>query len=119
MRVYIAGPLESGPDPAANVRRALDAATALLDAGLVPYVPHLTWFWNESHPRPRETWLALDREWLSTCDAVLRLPGESPGSELEELWARELGLPVFPSLGELLTWAEVPLQECRPPTEAR
>jgi hypothetical protein len=38
---------------------------------------------------------------LERCDAVLRIPGESRGADLDVARARELGLPVYRSVGEL------------------
>ena len=38
---------------------------------------------------------------LERCDAVLRLPGESRGADLDVARARELGLPVYFSIDEL------------------
>jgi hypothetical protein len=38
---------------------------------------------------------------LSMCDAVLRIPGESRGADLECDLAREMGMPVYSSLGDI------------------
>jgi hypothetical protein len=38
---------------------------------------------------------------LQHCDAVLRIPGDSRGADLDVARALELGLPVYRSLGEL------------------
>jgi hypothetical protein len=38
---------------------------------------------------------------LERCDAVLRLPGESRGADLDVARARELGLPVYTDVDEL------------------
>lgn len=103
-RIYIAGPYSSAPE--VNVRKALEAATALLDAGLSPYVPHLTHYWHAAFPRDYSRWMALDLEWLSISHGLLRLPGESPGADREEQEARYLGIPVFGSV-------EAVLQVCR------
>ena len=103
-RVYVAGPLTDG-DTAMNVRRALEAANQLLLFGFWPYVPHLTHFWHFAFPdeRPHETskWMALDKAWLAACDAMLVLPGESKGVEVEKVWARELDIPIFYSIRSL------------------
>lgn len=100
--VYISGPLCAGgsDDVEQNVAAAIDAAQAVLDAGAYPYVPHLTVYWHNRHPGATETWMALDLAWLQRCDAVIRLPGESKGADLEERAAHELGLPVFRSVSE-------------------
>jgi hypothetical protein len=100
-RVYIAGPYTQG-DVAVNVRTALEAASRLLDAGLIPYVPHLTHFWHLLAPRPYEDWLAYDQHWLACCAVVLRLPGASAGAEAEVRQAQALGRPVYTSLEALV-----------------
>lgn len=99
MRVFVSGPY-SAPDPERvllNVQKAIDAGNRLIDAGLWPHVPHLMHYMHERQARPYEAWLALDMAWLAKCDAVLRLPGDSPGADREVARARELGLPVYAS----------------------
>jgi hypothetical protein len=98
-RVYVSGPYAKG-DAAENVRRAVMAADELLRAGHVPFCPHLSHFWHLLCPKPREAWLQYDLEWLRACDAVVRLPGESEGADAEVEAARELGIPVYGSVGE-------------------
>lgn len=102
-RVFISGPY-SGGDQMANVRAALDAAQELLNHGFVPFVPHLNAFWHMIHPNKYETWLTYDLAWLESCDAVVRLPGDSPGADGEVRRAWELGLPVFGSVQEMVWW---------------
>lgn len=101
VRVYVAGPLTAG-DPVLNVRAAVQAGQRLLEAGLVPFVPHLSMLWHLVCPNPYETWIKLDLAWLETCDAVLRLPGRSPGVDGEVMRAFELGLPVYMDVDDLL-----------------
>jgi nucleoside 2-deoxyribosyltransferase len=100
-RVYVAGPYSRG-DVAANVRRAYEAAATLADGGFAPFVPHHTYFWHLLFPRPYEEWLKLDLAFLACCDAVLRLPGDSPGADVEVREATTLGIPVFEQIRELL-----------------
>ena len=100
-RVYVAGPYSRG-DVAQNVRNAYNAASRLADAGCAPFVPHHTHFWQLMFPRSYEEWLRLDLAFLSCCDAVLRLPGESAGADGEVDQARRLGIPVFVELDRLL-----------------
>lgn len=100
-RVYIAGPYTHG-DVAVNVRNAIEMADELVKSGYAPYVPHLTHFWHLTFPGPYEQWLALDFAWLAVCDAVVRLPGFSPGADRETAEAIKRGLPVYPSFQALL-----------------
>lgn len=109
MRIYVAGPLSTG-DVSANVRRALAVATRLLDAGHAPFVPHLSHFWDLVHPRDYERWMALDIEWLSTCDALVRIPGPSAGADREVARCEYLLVPVYDwrftgTLGDSSGWA--------------
>lgn len=100
-RVYIAGPYTQG-DTAINVRTALGAAQELLLAGWAPYVPHLTHFWHLVYPGPYEHWAALGIVWLEVADALVRLPGESPGADREVAFARDHGIPVYDSVAALI-----------------
>jgi len=99
-KVYISGPFTTG-DTRNNVRRALLAADQLLERGFAPYVPHLNYFWNLAHHHPYEEWMRLDKEWIRTCDIVLRLSGESPGAEEELLVAAAHYVPVAYSMEEV------------------
>ena len=101
MRVYIAGPYTKG-DVTQNVRKALDMAQKVVEAGHSPFVPHLYHFWHLVHPGPYEQWMELDLEWLSVCEAMIRLPGESPGATIEEEFCQEANIPVYFSLEEFL-----------------
>lgn len=96
MRVYIAGPYSS--DPPANTALALRVAELVWMHGDIPYVPHLTMFWEFAHHHPYEDWLEYDMEWLRQCEALLRIPGESQGADLEVAAARQLGLQIFDGL---------------------
>lgn len=96
MLVYVAGPYSS--DPERCVRAAIDAGHALMDAGLLAVVPHLSHY---ARPRPYEDWLALDLALVERCDALVRLPGASPGADREVSRALACGLPVV-SLDEAL-----------------
>lgn len=94
MRIYVAGPLTTGHTPT-NIRRAVEVADRLVELGHAPYVPHLTYFWHLISPHKYDWWLKLDKKWLAACDAILRLPGESPGAEKEIRWAKEFGLCIL------------------------
>lgn len=103
-RIYIAGPYTGG-DVARNVANAMDAAHALLDMGLKPYVPHLSHYLHVHQAREYEEWMALDLAWLDVCDALLRLPGVSPGADREVARMEELGRPVLRSPDAVRAWA--------------
>jgi hypothetical protein len=98
--VYIAGPY-SGGDTILNIRAAVMMAEELLKLELIPYIPHLTAFWHIIAPHEYEFWLEYDLNWLSKCDALIRLPGESGGADKEIEYAEKMGIPVFYSLDGL------------------
>lgn len=91
--VFVAGPYSG--DTAANTRRAIHAADALLAAGWIPFVPHLYHYWNLAIPHQYEDWMALDAAWLERCAVLVRLPGESPGADREVALARRLGMAIL------------------------
>ncbi|MFA5307363.1 MAG: DUF4406 domain-containing protein [Candidatus Babeliales bacterium] len=100
--VYIASPYTKG-DVAVNVRKSLEAADKLLELGFIPYAPLLTHFWHLISPKPVETWYAFDNEWVSRCDCLLRLEGESSGADNEVLLADNLGIPVYFNIHDLIS----------------
>lgn len=105
MRIFVAGPI--GADLVANADRAIDAADRLLRAGHQPYVPHLCVWWHLRRFHDYEEWRALSLVWLRQCEAVVRLPGESPGADREVEEAAALGIPVY-SLEEALRLGRIP-----------
>ena len=98
--VYIIAPYTHG-DPVLNVRTAIQAAESLVTLGFVPFIPLLTHLWHLVSPHEYEYWMNYDFGWLIKCDAVLRLPGFSPGGDREEALAKELGIPVFDNVYDL------------------
>lgn len=99
--IYVAGPFSKGV-VSENVHHAVEAGHALMDRGYTPFIPHATTHLaNMIHPRPQEEWLEYDRRWLLACAAVLQLPGESAGTNVEVDLARRRGIPVFTSIDEL------------------
>lgn len=105
LRIFVSGPLTHG-DPFHNVHAAVHVAGALVARGFVPFLPHIYPLWDMIAPRPYEDWMRLDLAWLEVCDAVLRLPGFSPGGDREVERARDLGIPVFHSVEEVEAWAK-------------
>jgi hypothetical protein len=104
-RIYVAGPYTKG-DVAINVRNAYEAANRLADFGFAPFVPHGTHFWHMLFPRPYQFWLELDRQFLPCCAALLRLAGQSAGADQEVQLAKNLGIPVFYEIDELIQFFE-------------
>ena len=48
--------------------------------------------------------MAEDSQYVAWCDALIRLPGKSPGADREVEWAEELNKPVFHTWADLLEW---------------
>jgi hypothetical protein len=104
-KVYIAGPYSKG-DREFNVRQALIFAEHLTQLGFIPYVPHLSHFWDLQHPHDHKFWLDYDRHWLEVCACLLRIPGESAGADQEMKWALDMGKPVFLDIESLVEWRD-------------
>lgn len=102
-RIYVAGAY-SGGDVALNVRKAMEAGTQIINAGHSPFVPHLYHFLHLHEPQEYGTWMRVDAAWVAACDALLRLPGHSPGADAEVSLATSQGIRCFAEMDELLEW---------------
>ena len=100
MLIYIAGPFTNG-DQIVNVRNACLIGDEILKLGHYPFVPHLSALWHAISPKGYRQWLEIDSVILAHCDALLRLPGESKGADLEVELAKILGIKIFYDLGEI------------------
>lgn len=107
VKVYIAGPYSSG-DVGENVHNAMLTADRILDAGLIPYCPHLWHYQHIMTPRPQSEWLGLVMEWISMCNCIIRMPGDSAGADLEVDYAKQCGLRVYHHLHDLLAAETIP-----------
>ena len=99
--VYIAGPYTNG-GVVHNIQSAIDWAETIMERGFVPFVPHLTHLWDIYSPHTWEAWLEYDLKWIDKCDALFRMPGESPGADKEVEYALEHNIPVFLSIVDLV-----------------
>ena len=88
----------------AGPQLSLQLAERLWMLGFTPYVPHLSMLWHIMSPHSYEYWLEQGAAWVKHSDVVLRLPGASPGSDLECDLARKLQIPVFTNLMSLQGW---------------
>ena len=108
LRVYISGPLSAGNTATdsqceANVGACVPVFTRLVEMGLSPMLPHLTWYLHALH-RVRydhDRWIELDLPWVEASDILFRMPGVSKGSDMEVEAARRLNIPVVFSFSEL------------------
>ena len=105
LKVYLAGPISIG-NKRRNVQLAIDTGAELLRRGFNIYVPHLDFFiaeWNNDIAAwTLEQFLEIDLPLLELCDALLRLPGESRGADLEVEHAGRMGIPVFTTIDALV-----------------
>jgi hypothetical protein len=114
LRVYVAGPISSNVFE--GVHRGVAAGRQLFLDGLAPFVPHFDAYWWLPDGNWR-AYLEYDLEYVSICDAVYRLEGESKGADLECRIAEEHSIPIFyedpitpglgrrPSYGDLISYA--------------
>ena len=100
MIIYLASPYTNG-DIAQNIKKVIGYADRLFEMGHTPFIPHLAFLWHLISPKPVSFWYAYDLIWLSFCDALLRLPGESIGADKEVQFAKDNCIPVYYSVGEL------------------
>lgn len=100
-RIYISGPLTSSGNVLENIERAMNAARMLIDNGFAPFCPHLTYHVDPGETIPHSVWMEAELPWLTMAHAVLRLPGESVGADIETDQARKLGIPIFHSIKAL------------------
>ena len=100
IKVYIASAYTVG-NAEKNVWRSINCANELMNAGFAPFTPLLYHYINLIYPRSYSDWMQLDIEWLSTCDACLRLKGESSGADEEVEYARNNDIPVFYTIEQL------------------
>lgn len=91
--VYLAAPYSS--DPNANTRVALRHADELIRNGFSPFVPHLCHFWDMLHPGDYDHWFDYVSSWIDRVDALVVVPGGSPGVVREIEIAKEKGVPVY------------------------
>lgn len=114
MLIMICGPYTSGTggDPqriAANRDRLESFALPIYDKGHLPMIGEWLALPIIRAAGGRELSDEVFRRYqypvahrlLQRCDAVLRIPGESKGADLDVLRARELGLRIFSNLAEV------------------
>lgn len=108
IRIYVAGPYTATEvaEVESNVQKAIDAGEALAQCGYAALVPHLNRYWDLRHPHSYSHWMDWCLSWLAVADAVLRIPGNSPGAEREVDYAEKHNIPVFSSIESLRSYYE-------------
>lgn len=112
-RIYVAGPYSADNvlDVLRNIGRGEDICTRLFDLGFAPYDPWHDRKYVMNNPNGNFTvhkFQDNSMEWLEVSDAVLLVEGweSSKGTLVEIERAKELGIPVFYNVYELLVWAK-------------
>lgn len=98
--VYISGPITQG-NRSLNFANAAWAMQELIEAGYAPICPHLSMLHPADDQISYEKWLEVDFAWVEASQAVLRLPGFSPGADREVAHARSLNIPIYSSIPQL------------------
>lgn len=124
LRIFIAGPMSTSGEPGPNLHAAANVAAELVLRRHLPFVPHVNWILHAIRPEvPAAVWREWSIRWVTSCDVVFRLPGESFGADEEVAVAERRGIPVVRSVVEVeriareRSRAEVP--EATPPGEAQ
>jgi len=101
-RIYLSGPLALIGHPHENIRGACDAARVLILLGYAPFMPHLSYRIDPNNGFSHKKWMEIDLPWVDVADAVLRLPGDSLGADIEVAYAEKKGIPVFETIEKLI-----------------
>ena len=99
IKIYVAGPYSNG-NIVDNVDIAIQYASELVDMGYAPFCPHLYHFVEIYNKKTWDSWMKIDLEFLSRCDVLIRIPGESIGADIEVAEAIKSGIPVLNNLEE-------------------
>ena len=107
--VYVAGPYSADSEAAVerNIQKATWAATAIMQAGYYPFVPHYSKAIDDHHYQltgehiPWERWMDWSCYFLLMCQAVY-VVGRSTGVDIELRIANEFGIPVVSTIEELV-----------------
>jgi hypothetical protein len=117
LMVLIAGPYRSGTNdnPALmeqNLRKLEEAALPIFRAGHIPVIGE--WFALPllrvagskylGDPIYEEILYPIAARLIAKCNAILRLKGPSKGADEDVRLAKELGIPVFYTLNDLLNY---------------
>lgn len=114
LSVLIAGPYKSGTNGdtekiKANLLYLESFALPIFAAGHLPFIgewlalPLINQALAKGEDNSEERYLyPVAHRLIARCDAILRVPGQSKGADQDVQLAKELGIPVYYSLEELL-----------------
>lgn len=105
-KVYVAGPISKG-NQFQNCAKAIRLGSEIHFAGASPYIPHLSALWDfvdgDLASIGYEDWMVIAFDWITSCDILFRMEGESPGADREVAYAIAHGIPVINDKQELLS----------------
>ena len=101
--IYIAAPY-AHPDPIENTNKVIKIAEQVIQAGHIPYIPHLNLLWHIVVPHPPEFWYAYDLAILKRCDALLLVEGLSEGVEREVQFAIDNNILIIYGIDNFINW---------------
>lgn len=97
--IYVSGPLSAGNTWLTNIHWAGKVYIRLVEYGFAPICPHLHALGQLVDPSINDldydVWMSVDFSIISACDAVLRMPGVSKGTDAEVTYALDNKIPVF------------------------
>jgi hypothetical protein len=97
-------------NPAHGMHEAVEAWRILLELGVTPFVPHVSFLLDAFDPRTPDFWYDYDMEILNRCDAMYVCADEktadSFGVKQEIDYCAEHGIPVFYSYRDLQHWVD-------------
>lgn len=92
-----------------NVETARSLCRMAVDAGYIPFAPHLlfTQFMDDSDPAQRELGIAMGLQFMGLCNEVWVYVGDgiSEGMKHETAHARQIGKPVI-EITEVKQWSQ-------------
>lgn len=94
LRIYLSGPITKG-NRSLSFYQAAEAQRLLMLEGHAVLNPMLSIMHPDGMNIDWQTWIDSDLEWVAVADAIVRLPGESKGADIETAFAREHGIPVL------------------------
>jgi len=104
-KIYIASPYTKG-DTAVNVKVSMDMFSLLVDMGFAPFCPLTTHFLHMMNPKEYQVWIDYDFEWVTVCNVLFRVPGDSSGADMEADVAKDCYIPVVHDILELISLSE-------------
>jgi hypothetical protein len=104
--VYVAGAISSDNllKSFDNIRKGIKLSVEVLKAGFAPFSPFIDFQFSFVEPISLQEYYAYSMAWLCKADAVIVVPewGSSKGTLAEIARAKELNIPIYYSLEELI-----------------